>query len=325
MEAAAPRGWVSRRPGSPPRAGLGLRGLEPTDRGSGGTAGGARGPDRDCRRQSPCGAPSGAAGRQALARLLARRDPRGQALSGPLQAGDLVLLHDRAGRVYQVTLKAGAAYSLHSGSVRHDDLIGQLDGTIVATASGVRLLALRPTFAEWVEVRKRAAQPIYPKDLGAIVVLADLYPGARVLEAGSGTGALTIAALRAVGPTGQVVSYEVREDFLAASRTAVEEALQGALLDLPEPWRAVPAFAAALRAGGILFVHCPNVSQVERLAASLRDHGGFGLIQTVEILLRGWTIKGRSTRPDHRMVAHTGFLTFARRLASSEVFETETY
>lgn len=270
-------------------------------------------------------------------------------MSGPLQAGDLVLLHDRAGRVYQVTLKAGAAYSLHSGSVQHDDLIGQLDGTIVATASGVRLLALRPTFAEWVEVRKRAAQPIYPKDLGAIVVLADLYPGARVLEAGSGTGALTIAALRAVGPTGQVVSYEVREDFLAASRTAVEEALQGsppnlelklgdvyegiseaepfdrALLDLPEPWRAIPAFAAALRAGGILFVHCPNVSQVERLAASLRDHGGFGLIQTVEILLRGWTIKGRSTRPDHRMVAHTGFLTFARRLASSEVFETETY
>jgi tRNA (adenine57-N1/adenine58-N1)-methyltransferase len=264
-----------------------------------------------------------------------------------LQPGDLVLLHDRAGRRYRVRLQAGAAFSLHSGSIAHDSLIGRPDGSLVTTNQGSRLLALRPTFAELVIGRRRRAQPIYPKDLGAILVGADIVPGLRVLEAGAGTGALTIALVRAVGPTGHVYSYEVREDFLEAAREAVgdvlgavpdnltlkrgdvyeavdERDLDRALLDLPEPWLAVPALRGAVRAGGVVFAHCPNVSQVQRFLDALREAGGFGLFETIEVLQRGWTVRGRSVRPSHRMVAHTGFLTFARRLAGDEVFESES-
>ncbi|HLQ62865.1 MAG TPA: rRNA adenine N-6-methyltransferase family protein, partial [Candidatus Acidoferrales bacterium] len=136
-----------------------------------------------------------------------------------------MLLHDRAGRRYRVRLQAGATLSLHSGSLPHGELIGRPEGSLVTTSQGTRLLALRPTFPERVTGRRRAAQPIYPKDLGAILVGADVYPGARVLEAGTGTGALTSALLRAVGPQGQVVSYELREDFAAAAREAITEAL----------------------------------------------------------------------------------------------------
>lgn len=269
------------------------------------------------------------------------------AASSPvLRAGELIVLHDRAGRRYQVRLEPGAILSLHSGALAHDELIGKPEGTLVTTRAGARLLALRPTFAERVTGRRRRAQPIYPKDLGAIVVRADLFPGAFVVEAGTGTGALTVAALRAVGPRGRVVSYELRDDFLAAARAAVTEALgelppnlelklgdvyQGieergvdrVLLDLPEPWRAVPSAASALRPGGVIFSHSPNVSQVQRFCEALREQGGFGLLETVEVWERSWTVRGRSLRPVHRMVAHTGFLTFARRLAGQEVFEAE--
>jgi tRNA (adenine57-N1/adenine58-N1)-methyltransferase len=264
-----------------------------------------------------------------------------------LQAGDVVLLHDRAGRRYRLRLEAGAVLSLHSGAVAHDSLIGRPDGSLVTTSGGSRLLALRPTFAELVVGRRRRAQPIYPKDLGAILVGADVVPGLRVLEAGAGTGALTIALARAVGSRGRVYSYELRQDFLDAAREAVTEVLgevpenvelklgdvyegvserdlDRVLLDLPEPWRAVEAVRSALRPGGIVFAHCPNVSQVQRFLDALREVGGFGLFETVEVLQRGWTVRGRSLRPSHRMVAHTGFLTFARRLAGDEVFETES-
>jgi tRNA (adenine57-N1/adenine58-N1)-methyltransferase catalytic subunit len=266
-----------------------------------------------------------------------------------LGAGDVVLLHDRAGRRYRVVLQAGGRTSLHTGTVQHDDLIGRSDGSIVTTARGARLLALRPTFAEAIVERKRRAQPIYPKDLGAILVLADIYPGARVLEAGTGTGALTIALLRAVGPSGSVRSVELRDEFLALAREAVIEsfgevpanlslevgdayagpdpasagAVDRVLLDLPEPWQAVASARSALRPGGIVFALCPNISQVQRFADALREAGGFGMIDVVELLQRGWTVRGRSLRPAHRMVAHTAFLVFARRLAGDEVFETE--
>lgn len=266
----------------------------------------------------------------------------------PLRAGEVVLLHDRAGRRYRLTLAAGGSYSTHAGSLPHDSLIGRPEGTVVATNLGRRLLALRPTFAEQVVERKRRAQPIYPKDLGAIVVHADVSPGDLVVEAGTGTGALTLAAVRAVGPAGRVVSYEVREDFHAAARAAVVEVMGAVppnlelkvgdvyeegfterdadrvLLDLPEPWRALPGAAGALRPGGMVFALCPNATQVQRFCDALREVGGFGLIETVEVLERGWTVRGRSLRPSHRMVAHTGFLTFARRLAGTEVFEAES-
>lgn len=267
-------------------------------------------------------------------------------MTGAFADGEVILLVDKVGRRHRVRLQAGERHSVHSGLILHDDLIGRSEGTIVTTQLGARLLAVRPTFAEQVTGRRRQTQPIYPKDLGAIVVGADLFPGARVLEAGTGTGALTLAALRAVGERGRVVSYEAREEFLEAARRGIVETLgalpdnltlklgdayQGVeerefdrvLLDLPEPWQAVPGVMEALRPGGILFAHCPNVSQVQRFFDCLREVRGFGMLEAYELLQRGWTVRGRSMRPSHRMVAHTGFLCFARRLADDAVFEPE--
>ena len=263
-----------------------------------------------------------------------------------LQPGELVLLVDKVGRRHRVRLKAGERHSLHSGVIDHDDVIGRPEGVIVTTQMGARLLAVRPTFAEQVTGRQRQAQPIYPKDLGAILIAADIYPGAKVLEAGTGTGALTLAVLRAVGPQGHVVSYEQREEFQEAAKRAILESfgdlpenltlklgdvymgieerdLDRVLLDLPEPWQAVPGAKEALRPGGIVFAHCPNVSQVQRFFDCLREVRGFGMLEVFEVLQRGWTVRGRSLRPSHRMVAHTGFLCFARRLAEDELFEPE--
>ena len=263
-----------------------------------------------------------------------------------MAAGEVVLLIDKVGRRYRVKLEPGAQFSMHSGAIAHDDMIGRPEGVVVATQRGARLLAVRPTFAEQVTGRRRQAQPIYPKDLGAILVGADVFPGASVLEAGTGTAALTIALVRAVGPSGRVVSYELREEFLELARRAVvdtlgampanlelkhgdvyagveETGMDRVLLDLAEPWQAVATVRAVLRPGGILFAHCPNVSQVQRFFDCLREVRGFGLMEVFELLQRGWTVRGRSMRPSHRMVAHTGFLCFARRLAEDDVFEPE--
>lgn len=282
-----------------------------------------------------------------MACLLALPDPGPQAgVNRELGEGELILLVDKVGRRHRVRLKKGERHSLHSGLILHDDLIGHPEGTIVTTQMGARLLAVRPTFAEQVTGRVRQAQPIYPKDLGAILIGADIHPGARVVEAGTGTGALTLAVLRAVGPAGSVVSYEQREEFLAAARKNIADTLGApppnlelklqdaylgfydrdvdrVLLDLPEPWQAVPAVKSALRPGGIVFAHCPNVSQVQRFFDCLRDVRGFGMLEVFEVLQRGWTVRGRSLRPSHRMVAHTGFLCFARRLAGDDLFEPE--
>ena len=264
----------------------------------------------------------------------------------PFAEGEVILLVDKVGRRHRVKLRAGERHSIHSGLVHHDDLIGRPEGVVVSTQMGARLLAVRPTFAEQVTGRRRQAQPIYPKDLGAILVTADVHPGAQVIEAGTGTGALTLAALRAVGPQGAVVSYESREEFLEAARRGIVESLGAlpanltlklgdvyegvderdmdrVLLDLPEPWQAAPAAKSALRPGGIVFAHCPNVSQVQRFFDCLRELRGFGMLEAFEVLQRGWTVRGRSMRPSHRMVAHTGFLCFARRLAEDELFEPE--
>ncbi len=264
----------------------------------------------------------------------------------PLAAGELILLVDKVGRRHRVRLKAGERHSLHNGVINHDDLIGRPEGVIVTTQMGARMLAVRPTFAEQVTGRQRQAQPIYPKDLGAILVGADIHPGATVLEAGTGTGALTLAVLRAVGPDGRVVSYEQREEFQEAARKVIVETLGAipdnltlklgdaylgfderdldrVLLDLPEPWQAVPGAKLTLRPGGILFAFCPNVSQVQRFFDCLRVVRGFGMLEVYELLQRGWTVRGRSLRPSHRMVAHSGFLCFARRLAEDELFEPE--
>jgi tRNA (adenine57-N1/adenine58-N1)-methyltransferase len=269
--------------------------------------------------------------------------PDEHSVAGALQEGERVLLIDRKDRRYLVRLTAGATFQTHAGVVAHDEIIGGGEGVEVAarrregkdTASR-RLLVLRPTLSDLVVKMPRGAQVIYPKDLGTIIMKADLYPGARILEAGVGSGALSMVALRAGC---DVVGYEIREDFAERARSNVaaaigsessyrvevrdvydgidEKNLDRVLLDLPEPWRALPHAEKALRPGGILLAYLPSINQTADLRAAL-PASGFGLAETIEVLQRSWHIEGRSVRPDHRMVAHTGFLTTARRLDVTE-------
>jgi tRNA (adenine57-N1/adenine58-N1)-methyltransferase len=257
---------------------------------------------------------------------------------GPLAVGESVMLIDRKRRSYLVWLKADGAYDLRGGRIAHDALIGQSEGTTVETSRGERLLALRPTLADYVLSMPRGAQVIYPKDLALILVLADIYPGAAVIEAGTGSGALTMALVRAVGPSGRVCSYEVREEFQRTAARNIARYLgetptlilrlhdvatgipdgpaDRVVLDLPEPWRVVEPALGALRPGGIFLAYVPTTIQVEQAAAALRASGGFAQVEIVESLLRPWNVEGRSVRPAHRMVAHTGFLITARRVIS---------
>jgi tRNA (adenine57-N1/adenine58-N1)-methyltransferase len=253
--------------------------------------------------------------------------------------GERVLLVDTKRRRHLVTLAEGAAFHSHAGVVDHSALIGREEGVTVRTSLGARLVALRPTLAEYVLKMPRGAQVIYPKDLGPILVLADIFPGARVLESGVGSGALTITLLRAVGPTGHVTGYELRGDFADRALRNVEvflgadqpldvhvrdayagideSDLDRVLLDLPEPWRAVKHAEAALVPGGILLAYLPTIGQVVRLREELAQ-SAFGMVETLEVLQRHWHVDAQSVRPDHRMVAHTGFLTHARLLLAGE-------
>ena len=259
-----------------------------------------------------------------------------------LQAGDRVHLVDQKNRQYALTLKPGEIFQ-HSGArIAHDELIGQEDGTLVQLSNGKAMLAIYPTLAEYTLKMPRGAQVLYPKDLALIPLWADVYPGARVLEAGVGSGALTIALLRAVGQDGQVVGYEIRKDFAQTAMRNIERYLgvdsnfslqfldvyegidtgpaedpqlfDRVILDLPEPWRVVPHAIRALRRGGIYLSFVPTVPQVVQTVSALEESREVGLISTFETLLRTWNIKGRSVRPDHRMVAHSGFVTVARKI-----------
>jgi tRNA (adenine57-N1/adenine58-N1)-methyltransferase len=253
----------------------------------------------------------------------------------PLAAGDRVLLIDTKRRRHLVTLERGGAFHSHAGVVEHNQLIGKEEGVTVRTSMNARMVAVRPTLSEYVLKMPRGAQVIYPKDLGPILMLADVFPGARVLETGIGSGALTMTLLRAIGPSGHLLGYELREDFADRARRNVEgflgpdlpltieirDAYDGieatdldrVVLDLPEPWRVVKHAEAALRPGGILLSYLPTIGQVMRLREELAE-SSFGMMETLEVLHRGWHVDGQSVRPDHRMVAHTGFLTHARLL-----------
>ena len=257
-------------------------------------------------------------------------------MSREFRAGEKALLLDRKGRRYLVTLAEGGEFHTPAGPVAHDDLIGQSEGTTLRSTSGAAYIAVRPTLAEFVLKMPRGAQVIYPKDLGQILVMADVFAGARVLEAGVGSGALSMTLLRAGAV---VIGYEIRADFAARARTNVaaylgeeaaarfsveerdvyegidEEGLDRVVLDLPEPWRVVKHAATALRPGGILLAYVPSVSQVAQLRETLEE-SPFGMAETLEVLLRTWHVEGQAIRPDHRMVAHTGFLTSARLLGS---------
>jgi tRNA (adenine57-N1/adenine58-N1)-methyltransferase len=257
------------------------------------------------------------------------------AVRGSFAAGDRVLLTDNRKRRHLVTLEAGGQFHTHAGVIEHDALIGRPEGITVRTSRNARLVAVRPTLAEYVLEMPRGAQVIYPKDIGPILILADVFPGAQVLESGVGSGALTTALLRAVGPTGHIVGYELRDDFAdRALRNIIgflgpdvpldvqvrdvyegidETELDRIVLDLPEPWRVVKHALGALRPGGVLVAYLPTILQVGRLREELAA-APFGMVETLEVLQRGWHVEGQSIRPDHRMVAHTGFLTHARLL-----------
>jgi len=256
-------------------------------------------------------------------------------------AGDKVLLIDGRDRRYMITLATGKQWHSHMGTLDHDEMIGRPEGIRLSTSNGGKVLAFRPTLADFVKKMRRGAQVVYPKDIGLILVYADIREGARVLEAGTGSGSLTLALARAVGDSGQVVSYELREDHhnqavenIAAwySGTAKPENLELVLadvfegapegdfdrlvLDLPEPWRAVGTATEVLVPGGLVCCYLPTIPQVSQAVEALRG-GGFALIRTFEGLLRTWNVEGPSVRPDHRMVAHTGFLITARKLAEA--------
>jgi tRNA (adenine57-N1/adenine58-N1)-methyltransferase len=255
----------------------------------------------------------------------------------PLRAGERVVLLDARGRRYLVRLEAGATFHYHGGAVPHDLIIGSEEGTTVHSTAGASLVCFRPRLADFVLKMGRGAQVIYPKDLGPILLYADVFPGARVLEAGTGSGALTLALCRAVGPEGFVASYELREDFReVAARNAEDffgkvpswldlrsgdvrgvtdtgESFHRVLLDLPEPWAVLDAARGALLPGGIVCGYLPTTGQVQTLVEAL-GQGGFAEVETFEVLLRSWHVAPRSVRPDHRMVAHTGFITVARRV-----------
>ena len=267
--------------------------------------------------------------------------PRGDR-RGLLQAGDLVQLTDPKGRHHTVALVAGKVFHTHKGALAHDDLIGQPEGIVATSAAGVPYLVLRPLLRDFVLSMPRGATVVYPKDAAAIVGLADIGPGDVVVEAGVGSGALAVSLLRAVGPSGRVVSFERRPDFAEIARTNVERFLGGdqpswelvvgdlqaelgtvvapgaadrAVLDMLAPWECTDAVADALAPGGVLVVYVATTTQLSRIAETLRADGRFTEPYAQELMLRTWHLEGLAVRPDHRMTGHTGFLLSARRLA----------
>jgi tRNA (adenine57-N1/adenine58-N1)-methyltransferase len=251
-----------------------------------------------------------------------------------LEPGERVMLVDSKRRHYLITLRAEGEFHSHKGVVRHDELIGVPEGSTVISTRNEPYTALRPTLEDFVLLMPRGAQVIYPKDLGAILVLADVAPGLRIFESGVGSGAMSAAMLR-VGAV--VVGYELREDFanraranvgsflgdevLARYRVEVRDAYEGVddgpydrvVLDLPEPWQVVPHAEKAMAPGGVLCAYTPSIVQASQIRAALAA-GPWVEARTLEVLHRTWHVDGLAVRPDHRMVAHTGFLTAARLL-----------
>jgi tRNA (adenine57-N1/adenine58-N1)-methyltransferase len=261
---------------------------------------------------------------------------------GLLRVGERVQLTDPRGRLHTITLAPGATFHTHKGYFRHDELIGSPEGTTVTSNGGVEYLALRPLLSDYTLSMPRGAAVVYPKDAGQIVAMADIYPGARVVEAGVGSGALTLSLLRAVGDGGRLHSIERRDDFAAIARGNVETFFGGphpawrlsigdlsdvlpgvaepgevdrVVLDMLAPWENLDAVATALAPGGVLIAYVATATQLSRLAEDLRADGRYTEPQAWESMVRGWHLEGLAVRPQHRMIGHTGFLLTTRRLA----------
>jgi len=256
---------------------------------------------------------------------------------GPFSAGDQVQLTDPKGRQHRLILTAGRTFHTHRGGVAHDDLIGQPEGSLVTSSGGTPYIALRPLLSDYTVSMARGAAVIYPKDAAQILAAADIFPGATVVEAGAGSGALSCWLLRAVGEEGLLLSFERRPDFAEIARANVEGYFGGphpawrltagelpsgeirdadrVILDMLAPWEHAQTAADALVPGGVLCCYVATTTQLARTVTALREQGSFAEPAAGETLQRGWHVDGLAVRPEHRMVGHTGFLITARRLA----------
>ncbi|HYN29171.1 MAG TPA: tRNA (adenine-N1)-methyltransferase [Dermatophilaceae bacterium] len=261
---------------------------------------------------------------------------------GPFAEGERVQLTDTRGRLSTITLGAGKQFHTHRGFLAHDDLLGVPDGSTVTNTTGVEYLALRPLLSDYVMSMPRGAAVVYPKDAGQVVTMADVFPGAVVVEAGVGSGALSMSLLRAVGDQGRLLSFERREDFAdiavanarvffgtdhpawtvtvgdlveALPQHAEDGCVDRVVLDMLAPWECLEVVAAALAPGGVLICYVATTTQLSRVAEAVRDSGVFTEPQAWESLVRGWHLEGLAVRPEHRMHGHTGFLITTRRLA----------
>ena len=267
------------------------------------------------------------------------------AYSGPFQPGDRVQLTDAKRRHYTITLETGESYFTHKGQIRHDDIIGKDEGTVVMSHVGGEYLCFRHLLVDHVLSMPRGAAVIYPKDAAQILVEGDIFPGAKVLEAGAGSGALSMTLLRAVGHEGQVISYEIREDHLDYARDNVNEYMgedpanwslrlgdlndvtvedtdgpvDRVILDMLAPWECLETVRDLLIPGGVFMTYVATVPQLMKVMEGIRELGCFTEPKAWESLVREWKVEGLATRPEHRMNAHTAFLVWARRLADGTV------
>ncbi|NGX07612.1 tRNA (adenine-N1)-methyltransferase [Mycobacteroides franklinii] len=266
--------------------------------------------------------------------------------TGPFVVGDRVQLTDPKGRHYTMVLEPGKEFHTHRGAIVHDGVIGLPEGSVVKSTNGDQFLVLRPLLIDYVLSMPRGAQVIYPKDAAQIVHDGDIFPGARVLEAGVGSGALTCSLLRAVGPQGSVISYEIREDHAEhavrnvttffgeqpdnwelvigdlAERSADAGEVDRVVLDMLAPWETLPAVAESLVPGGVLIVYVATVTQLSRVVEAMREQQCWTEPRSWESLQRGWNVVGLAVRPEHSMRGHTAFLVSARRLAPGTITPT---
>lgn len=266
--------------------------------------------------------------------------------TGPFVVGDRVQLTDAKGRHYTMILTPGSEFHTHRGAIEHDTVIGLPEGSVVKSTSGDAFLVLRPLLIDYVLSMPRGAQVIYPKDAAQIVHEGDIFPGARVLEAGAGSGALTCSLLRAVGPAGEVISYEVRDDHAEHARRNVdtffgqtpdnwrliigdladsdldEASVDRVVLDMLSPWDVLDTVARLLIPGGVLMVYVATVTQLSKTVEALREQQCWTEPRAWETLQRGWNVVGLAVRPQHNMRGHTAFLISARRLAPGTITPT---